>query len=506
PYVTYARSLSTPGFQALYFVATWFIDPILFGKLLSLVLYSLTGMLFFLLGRFYGGKWVGLLIALAFLAYPDSFDEFEGGLHRSFMFPLTLLFFYLLTLRRPRFFGWLFALQILVYPISFVLSLGVLMTAFAGRYIRPLSLFRSKVAVAGYIALILSALILVQVRQAQKPSFLGKMATAQQMQNDPAFYEGGGRASYFPIPLLKDFTWHKMYRSREYVLFCSALAFLFLLAQWLKGREVDAIWRPWLILLLASILLFEISKLVMFKLYIPDRYVQYSFWMLGSIQFGLGVAGILMVLRRPLKIAFSVLLLVAVLIDLHGEVGHVHKSSIRHSDPAYPALFEFLRNTPVDTMIAAPPEVADRITAHTHRKTLTRYELSHPWYENWRAMMEERALDYWTAYYTSDPDVFLDFLRKWDIEYFVTTAGYSNILSKKNLDFFYDPLNHRIFELAFSSVHRETVLEASSDAFLVFDRDRHRVYHFPKTWTASPQAHEDLLRLTSVTSPAVAEE
>lgn len=94
-FVYYPRSI---GFSFIYFIAHFFMDPLLFNKILPFVLAALCIYYAFKLGLLISGFGGAFLLAYTFIVFnlnPSSFS-ISQGLQRSFAYPLLLAFTYYL--------------------------------------------------------------------------------------------------------------------------------------------------------------------------------------------------------------------------------------------------------------------------------------------------------------------------------------------------------------------------------------------------------------------------
>ncbi|MEO8377407.1 MAG: hypothetical protein ABI579_07025, partial [Candidatus Sumerlaeota bacterium] len=257
-YSTYARSLSTPGLESIYWVGTFFASPQRVGKTLSVLIFGCTGWLFYLIGKAIHNSSTGLLMAFLWLAFPNHTDEIDGGLHRSFMFPLLSLFMYALVKRRMGWVPWIMALGLLIYPPSALMMAATLPIFAIFDWKRATALFRGKRALFGWTALIIAVLIVVVVRKGLKPDFLGHMLTGQEMAEDPRF-QIGGRSVYLPFESLWNTIRIYAFSSNEPIVDFAWLIVLLIPIRLLQGKRLLCELAPFIALGLASAGLFELA-------------------------------------------------------------------------------------------------------------------------------------------------------------------------------------------------------------------------------------------------------
>ncbi len=72
--------------------------------------------------------------------------------------------------------------------------------------------------------------------------------------------------------------------------------------------------------------------------------------------------------------------------------------------------------------------------------TLLKYELSHPWFKNYRAMVEERARDYYAMVYADSPDALRLLRDKYGLDYIIFDPWNYRATARRKKRLFYEPL------------------------------------------------------------------
>ncbi|MCC6547886.1 hypothetical protein IT570_12040 [Candidatus Sumerlaeota bacterium] len=443
-YSTYARSLSTPGLEAIYWVGTLAASPQRVGKTLSVIIFGLTGWLFYLIGKAIHNHATGFLMLYLWLGFPNHTDEIDGGLHRSFAFPLLALFVYLLAKRRMGWIPWLMAVGLLIYPPAVLMMVAALpiFALFDWKHTR--GLFRGSRALSGWCAVIAAALVVYTMRQLFKPDFLGPMMTGQEMAEDPRFTIGG-RSPYLPFETLWNTLRVYAFNSNEPMIGFCAWILLLVPIRLLQGRRLLREIAPFLALGLASIALFELAKAIHFRLYIPRRYLQFSPVIVGAAMLALAAAAVLPFLRWKWLQAVLVLAVIGLIMkDSQGDYQRFFKDG-KYDQKGASGLFRHLRKeTPKDALIAASPKFSDAISVFASRATLLKYELSHPWYKNYRAEIEQRARDYYALVYAHTADDIRPIRDKYGIDYFILDPAQYDKKKRHEARLFYEPLNSEL--------------------------------------------------------------
>ncbi len=475
-YSTYARSLSTPGLEAIYWVGTLVASPTRVGKTLAVVIFGFTGWLFFLIGKSIHNHATGFLMLYLWLGFPNHTDEIDGGLHRAFMFPLLALFVLTLMKRRMDWVPWVMAVALLIYPPALLMMAATLVILPIFDWKRVKEMFQSPWAFGGWGALLLAALIVFFVRQLMKPSFLGPMVTGQEMAEDPRFTLGG-RSTYLPFESLWNTLRVYAFNSNEPMMgFCLLIALLIPI-RLLQGRRLLREIAPFLALGLASVALFELAKAIHFRLYIPRRYLQFSPVIVGAALLAYACATVLPFLRwKWLQGAAIITVCLLIMKDSQGDYQRFFKDG-KYNQRFAADLFRHLRKeTPKDALIAADPKFSDAISVFSSRATLLKYELSHPWYKAYRAEIEQRARDYYDLVYAESLQEVRSIRDKYGIDYFIYDPRQYNGEDRKRRSMFYQPLRAELeYKHPLNDPSRSYLMETLAERVDGFQCDRFEV-------------------------------
>ena len=135
-----------------------------------------------------------------------------------------------------------------------------------------------------------------------------------------------------------------------------------------------------------------------------------------------------------------------ILISIIFNVGAM-KKFLRKKYEAYTddvKMLMYLSTTPTDSVIAAEPFVSDDISVFSKRKVFLKYELSHPWFKNYRKIVEDRAEAFYRAYFT---DSLLDlkrFAEKYGINYIICEKKVFTKVGWEEKKLIYQPLNNNL--------------------------------------------------------------
>jgi hypothetical protein len=79
----------------------------------------------------------------------------------------------------------------------------------------------------------------------------------------------------------------------------------------------------------------------------------------------------------------------------------------------------YLETLPKDSLIAAPPVLADYIPTFSRRKVFINGELSHPWPDKYWETVKARTFEFFDAYFSDRLDKVAAFCRKHEIDYLI---------------------------------------------------------------------------------------
>jgi hypothetical protein len=166
-------------------------------------------------------------------------------------------------------------------------------------------------------------------------------------------------------------------------------------------------------LLSASLLLYGVSSVLLMRLFLPERYVEFSFQIFYCVLVGAVLCVLIHALEGRRKRFPLVLFLFMALAGLRT----YHTGIYDYSGSA--SLCRFLQGTPKNTLVAGHPELMDNVVTFAARKAFLTYELSHTWYTGYWHIIRKRTFDFFEAYYSSDPQVIREFCSRNRIDYLV---------------------------------------------------------------------------------------
>ena len=417
----YARHYVPWGVKGLYWLASWWVSPLYFSKLLAGFLFVFLAICLFKIGARLTDRRLGWAMVVCFWLMPFFLDNLSGGLSRSFAAPLLALFWLGWLARRPWVVGAALLLQALFIPYIFmVAALAALLAWLLARLGRD-SPPPFPAQTAHFILLGLGAVLVVGLNLQFSADGYGPLVSATEMVNRPEFY-AHGRYCFLPeASLLWELIrpWEMILPFRAWGPVAGGLAcagLLVLVAAGLRRLDWPA-WRQSLksagYLGLASLALYFLARLFLLKLFVPDRYLMYTLNLFYCLVLALGVETALRVSRWPRYLAILALVAAA-------SLGAWRLQGVGLKDySAYRAVYAALAETPKDALIAGHPNLMDTIPTFAQRRAFATYELAHPWSRGLWKKVEPRLHDLFKAYYAADPQEVVAFCRKYGVAFLI---------------------------------------------------------------------------------------
>lgn len=420
----YSKCYVPWGVQGLYRLGSLFIDPLYFSKLVAVALLTSLGGLVFLVAQRIRGTHLAWLSLAAFGLMPAFVDNISGGLARAFAAPLLVLFLYAQLVRSRPFTVVALLMQSLFIPYILPICVGASALqyfAWKGRLVPAPPVLHS----LKDLLLTIGALGLVLWWQSgMTMAGFGPLPWGAEIIGRPEFGEGG-RFAILPVPSvlweLFGRPWSALAPFREAGVIGGASCTLLLLtlmalgASRLDWRDVKGlIWAPGF-LLVSSLLLFFAAKIMLLKLFIPSRYLEYTANILYCfvIPFLLLPVVLPFIKRcsKPLTIAILGMALVLGAIRQYGRELYDYS--------AWRPLCGFVQSTPTDSLFAGYPELMDNVLTFGQRNVFASFELAHPWSGGYWAVLGPRIDKMLRAYYGSNPSDIRRFCAQEGIDYFV---------------------------------------------------------------------------------------
>jgi hypothetical protein len=469
----YARYYVPWGVKAIYRLGSLFMNPVQFSKVVTGVLFIITAGFIFGLGQQFKNDLTGVVAVCFYFYFTGFLRKISGGLSQSFGFPLLTA--YLFFLARGNLF--VSALVIMVAsvlnPYIFLLCLVTHLLYIAVQYgpellwkrhavsredssgMRPVHAQSPGRLLLMHIPVLIGIGMMALRYFFLKPEGIGDLVTWSQMLNHIE-YTAAGRYPILPVrPILYEIgmPWFHLFPFAEWGLTAGwiGVATICLLGVfgWIRnGSTIDmAGFRVFGYLFPASIFMWGLSYVLILKLFLPERYVEFSltlfFCLLSAVSVLAAVEGL--GLRR---IVFPWLIVCAV---IGGGFRSYQIGVYDYSDQK--DLYKFLKSTPKSSLIAGNPEVIDTVPTFACRKAFVTYELSHTWIDTYWSIIKKRTFDFFKAYYAEDPEEVREFARYYGIDYIVVRP---RDFDRNNLEkgtVYFEPFGSWIKELTKDRTH-----------------------------------------------------
>ncbi|NER33120.1 MAG: hypothetical protein F6J93_03415 [Oscillatoria sp. SIO1A7] len=476
----YFQSIAPAGYTALYqFAASIGLDPLLFNKLLPILLGAIAATYCFgICMELFPVPFAGFLATLLLQQSLWMTFDLVSGTPRAFAYPLFLAFLYYLLRCSTLPCLAAIALQGLFYPTFVLISAGILVL----QLLQPLQLLSGgqspkeirsnpinlpkknrasrrtgvppvpfpsrdrrdacptgvskRLCLAG-----LGVAILVMLPYALKSPEFGSVVGGAEARSLPEFLPDGRNEFFHENPAQ---FWLIGSRSGWLPMLMPPLIWLGLfLPALLRGKSrfpLLARVKEKVILLrdivLVSSGLFLAAHVVLFKLYLPSRYVHHSLRVVMAIAAGIAIAALFDALLQKAKSKKILLpvacLLLAVLIFYPNFSSSFPRTSYRVIRA--PAIYQFFQQQPKDILIASLSGAANNIPTFSQRSVLVSPEYGISYHVGYYRQFRQRATDLIRAQYSPDLAVVKAFIQKYGIDFWLldATSFSSDRLAKNN--------------------------------------------------------------------------
>jgi hypothetical protein len=435
PIADYFQSLAPPGYASLYWLlAQVGIDPSLASKLLPSVLSLIAGGYFFgLAWRFFRSPAVATLATILFSQGVWLNSDLSSATPRAFFYPLFVAFLYYQV--RGLTLGVLVAigLEAICFPPAALLSLGVLALACL-RWEKGLAPAKDS-RVYLHFAAALGLTLLFLWPWLDSVGAFGPLVTYAEARRMPEFGPGGR------VPLFLPSWWgywvsgnagiHNLPTRPPWLL----TALLWPVLRYFPERfpllkAVPHGARPVPQIIGAAFLLFATAHLLLFHLYLPNRYTQSAMRVLmillaGGVLLALVDAALLWAEDRPNKrgpsrgivtlVLLAVLLVVVAGYPLLLPVFPTN-SYIKGVDPS---LYRFIARQSATIRIASLADEANNLPTFSHRSIIIGAECAVPFHPAYYLPLRDRGLQIARAQYSADPAVLQQCVRDQQIDFWL---------------------------------------------------------------------------------------
>lgn len=460
-------------------------DPIMTGHWMMLIQLLLTVLFVFLGVRAFSANIPAFFAVAWFLHTRHVVQRLTAGLPRGWAAPLLAGYLYLIATGRHRLILFLIFSGCLLHPpatIIIALSYGlILVYKFLSKstrqaHKRPLIEF----------LILCPVFLLTTMYVVHRPDYVGQMvdfATASAM---PEFQRPGGRFPFLPLlPIYEEikifgfqtfisqwFNPGRVYRELlPYLLSATLLFFAFKSFGARSSGNRAAFPAELAIFALAIITVYLASRALAFKLYVPNRHIQFPFaiFFIFALPVGLwrafynesakandsNLKNLKLTHFKAAKPALLALSLLALTIWLGSRDGLQNAANFNMPNNRHMHLWKWIeRYTPKTALIAGQPTHIDGVQLFGKRKGYVTTETAHPFYDTYNTEIKRRLEIVFKAYYAPDLKQFVDILLAEKIDFFVFRREdfYPESMAKAS---YFSPLDQLVRTLATARPYTE---------------------------------------------------
>ncbi len=435
-----------PLHYAICYAITWLTaDPVMMGHWVMLIQVVLSALFMFLAVRKMAGN-IAAYFALAWLFHTRHImQRLTGGLPRGWAACVFIAYLYFsLSGRHRAILATIMIGCILHPPATFLIAIAygllLLWRSFDLRtrqqYIKPLKIY----LICSPVFVITTLCVL------HTPESIGSMASYEVASKMPEFLKPKGRFPFVPLrdPLDEILTVgfqafiDRFYNPGHLVkVFMPDLVMLMLAGLVTVGALRKRVVVPAELAFfgLSSLIVYFLSRIFAFKLYVPDRHLQFPLGIFFIMTFSIGFWRAFFSDSRAardrepdyLDCSFrtnwkSMLALcaVAAIIVLGEGSGLYGAANFNYSiDKRGPIWSWMKQHVPEDAMVAGHPTHIDAIQLFGMRKGFITTETAHPFYDRYYKIAKERLEISFRAHYARNLQEFLEITEKAGIDYFV---------------------------------------------------------------------------------------
>jgi hypothetical protein len=430
------------------YVATYFAgDPIMGGHWVMLLQLVLATGFLFLAVRAATGSSIPAFFAAAWLLHTRHImQRLTGGLPRGWSACIIPAFLYfVLTGRHKAVLAVLLAGCLLNPPATLIAALAYgLFLSWCSVWGEAQERAAHRRRLWGYVALSpLFALVTWSV--VHRPPQVGQMVSFTEASKMPEFQRAdhqhpNGRFPFLPLrpawDEVKTFgfqsfvnRFHRPYavlRENMPLIVLSALALVLGVGVVRRRPTFPA---PLIMFGVSACVIYLLSRLLAFKLYVPDRHIQFPFAFFFIAAFSIGTWRVFHAGRGAESADSSLgrcwgsligLAAVGALVFAYSGSGLQATANFNYSRDKKGGVFEWLhKNTPEGSMIAGHPSHIDAVQLFAVRKGYVTTETTHPFYTRYYKEMKRRLEISWRAHFAADWGEFLNLVEPERIDYFV---------------------------------------------------------------------------------------
>ncbi|HWE27369.1 MAG TPA: hypothetical protein VHB97_05165 [Polyangia bacterium] len=404
--VDFAAVYYPPGVKLVYWIGTLFANPHWICKFVPFVLGGVVVWQTYALCRALGGRILGAAAVVLLFHCLFVWGRIVGLDARAFGFPLMISFLRYTVEKRERPALAILLAETFFYPSTFL----VCAPAYGATLLWPWKLDRRWLRYLGVVALGLIVLAVTALRVDARighPILLSELGTLQQR----------GIVGTWPLPPAADVMWqavrtslHDDYGDIHWLVksparengtilaVVAALLALVLLRRWRTLGKVPIVFPA---MFVGSLVAFGMAQWFPYRLYIPERMLQYAWPPLLIIGFLLLAYLALSTLTPRWAGTLAALLVCAIELGLYGN-GFVRDVNVHNWHSRDTPVVQFVATLPKDVTVAASFDTSSSIQTFARRKVLFSSILNTPIHYPIALELERRIREFYAAYYARD--------------------------------------------------------------------------------------------------------
>ncbi|NET03257.1 MAG: hypothetical protein F6K16_00680 [Symploca sp. SIO2B6] len=435
----YFQSVAPYGYATLYrLMANLGIDPVIFNKILPLVLILFTtvycfGVCLLILPVPAAGFIATLFLNQAIWSTP----EVPSATPRAFLYPLFLAFLYYLLKRSLLPCLVIITLQGLFYPHCLFLSSGILMLRVLRLKNRRLR-FSSQRSDYLFCALGLSLSGIMLLPYALKISDFNPVISLAQAKTLPTLQESARKAFFFNDPLkywfcgersgMAPYDWCKNFPTIPAWIALFLPLLLVYRTRFPLTQKISVNVAVLSQIFLVSLGMFFTAHAFLFKLHLPSRYTKHSLRILVSLAGAIALIIILDAVLRACRkqtrafaggkqfLGLGLVVLLTFLIFRYPSFARKFPNA-NYVVGTEPSLYQFLAKQPQESLIASLSEEANNIPTFSRRSVLVSSETANPYHWGYYRQIKQRLLDLMQAQYSQDLTAAQDLIEEYGVDF-----------------------------------------------------------------------------------------
>jgi hypothetical protein len=424
--VDFAAVYYPPGVKLVYWIGTLFANPHWVSKLVPFLLGGVVVWQSFALGRALGGRVVGAAAVVLLLHCHFVWGRIVGLNARAFGFPLMISFLRYTIEKRERPALAILLAETFFYPSTFLICAP----AYGATLLWPWKLDRRWLRYLAVVGAGLAVLALTALRVDPRighPILIDELATLRQRgivgtwPLDPA---GGVMRQAVRTALHDDYGLiHWMAKTPARVdgwilAFVAGALALVLLRRWRTLARVPIVFPA---LFAGSLAAFFAAQWFPYRLYIPERMLQYAWPPLLIFGFLLLAYLALFTLTQKWAGVLAAILVCGLELTFYGD-GFQRDINVHDWRRRDDMTVRFIATLPKDAVVAASFDQSSSIQAFAQRKVLFSSILNTPIHYPIAVELERRIEEYYRAYYARDPALVRTMMAVDHVDYLVVDS------------------------------------------------------------------------------------